>query len=190
MQPVLSHSSYMATLRVQKLGFISILTFNISQNCFIEKDENQLQFLFAGNIKLKYFAKQYFICIIKTSVAGTSFVLSVRRNCSGGGLVSTFSAASPYHLKLNQPFFLPNNSHGRVSQLLLHLRETNGFSCESELKRLVSLAFFSKLILLYGYILMHWFPEVLIYSRDQVGMLNCCKSFTFRRLAFCSLLAA
>lgn len=91
--------------RTQKLGFISSLTFSISQNCFIEKDENRLKFLFAGNIKLKYFAKKYFICIIKTSVAGTSFALSVRRNCSGGGLVSTFSAASPYHLKLNQPFF-------------------------------------------------------------------------------------
>lgn len=63
---MLSHSSYMATHRVQKSGFISILTFNISLNCFIEKDENQLQFLFAGNIKLKYFAKKYFICIIKT----------------------------------------------------------------------------------------------------------------------------
>lgn len=51
-----------------------------------------------------------------------------------------------------------------MSQFLLHLLETNYFNCESEPKSLVSLAFFSKLLLLYGYILMFGVLEMLICS--------------------------
>lgn len=129
-QLVVSHSWYMIRYSMQKQGFISICKSNIFSDLFNLESKLFSYCFFTGNIKIKYFEKNYLIYVLKTSVVGviTGKGLDV-------GLVSRFSAMNFFIKWSWTNLFFANNSHVGVRQFLLHLLETNDFNCVSQNSR-------------------------------------------------------